>query len=84
MDTYIYTPNGIQTTLQISHLGNIPSGNFELGRIFLVKNITTNNITVTVIMPNGEEIETILYPGWNPEIVKGVKGAGENQLQYGY
>ena len=35
-------------------------------------------------MADNTEIETVLYPGWNPEILKGIKNVTTNQLQYGY
>lgn len=84
MDVKDYTLSGVQTSLQIARLGNIPSGDFYLGKLFLVKNITEDNITITIVMPNKDEIETVLYPGWNPEILIGIKGVVEGQLQYGY
>lgn len=84
MDAKLYTLGGVQTSLQVSSLGNIPSGDFNLGCLFLVKNITDDNIRVTVIMADNTEIETVLYPGWNPEILKGIKNVTTNQLQYGY
>lgn len=84
MDTKLYTLGGVQTSLQVSSLGNIPSGDFYLGKLFLVKNITDNNIKITVITADNTEIETVLYPGWNPEVLKGIKGVTESQLQYGY
>lgn len=84
MDTKSYTLSGVQTSLQIAKLGNIPSGNFNPGHLFLVKNITDDNLSITVIMPDNSEIQTILYPGWNPEILKGIKGVTSNKLQYGY
>lgn len=84
MDTKQYTTSGERVSLQVAYLGNIPSGDFNLGIPFLVKNITDDNITITVITAKGNEIETVLYPGWNPEILIGIKSVTENTLQYGY
>lgn len=84
MCTKLYTISGQRTSLQVGELGNIPSGDFNPGFQFLVKNITEDNIKLTVITAKGTEIETILYPGWNPEILIGLKGVTESQLQYGY
>lgn len=72
-------------SFQVRHLQNIPAGDFEQKAPFLVKNITEENISVEVL-PYGQSdyIRTILYPGWNPEIFRGVKGVTANQLQYGY
>lgn len=70
MDVREYTRGGARTSLQISVLGNIPAGDFVLGQLFLIKNITADNLEVTVIMPDDTEIKTTVYPGWNPEIVK--------------
>ena len=41
----------ITPSLQISVIGNIPSGNFKLGspkEVFLIKNVTDSPITFTV------------------------------------
>lgn len=84
MDTKSYTISGVQTSLQIGRLGDIPAGDFYLGHLFLVKNITDENITITVVTPDNKEVQTVLYPGWNPEILKGIKGVTANKLQYGY
>lgn len=72
-------------SLQVSKMGNIPAGDFKPGFYFLVKNITDANITLQV-RPAGqlEFIETLLYPGWNPELLAEIKGVTVNQLQYGY
>lgn len=72
-------------SLQVSKLNDIPAGNFNPGVYFLVKNITDNNISIQ-IRPAGQAnfVETILYPGWNPEIVSEIKNVTGGQLQYGY
>lgn len=78
----------ITLSLQVSVIGNIPSGNFKLGspkEVFLIKNLTDDTLTLTVkLAGNDEFIETKVYPGWNPEIISEIQGAQENQLQYGY
>ena len=53
--------------------------------IFLIKNITDDNITAE-IRPAGQDnfIETVLYPGWNPEMCEEIRDAEEGTLQYGY
>lgn len=84
MDIRQYTTSGERINLQVAYINNIPSGDFNPGIPFLVKNITDDNITITVVTAKGNEIQTVLYPGWNPEILKGIKGVTENQLQYGY
>lgn len=84
MDTKLFTISGQRVSLQVGDIQNIPSGDFIPGFPFLVKNITENNITVTVITAKGTEIQTVLYPGWNPEVLIGIKGVTESQLQYGY
>lgn len=72
-------------SLQVSRLLDVPAGEFEPGLMFLLKNITDENITVE-IRPAGQEeyISTILYPGWNVELVNAVKGVTDNTLQYGF
>lgn len=85
MDIKEYTIGGAAVSLQVSSIGNIPAGNYEPGNIFLIKNITEDNITVEVLPATSNDyISTVLYPGWNPELVRGVKGVTANQLQYGY
>lgn len=72
-------------SLQVSKLKDIPQGNFNPGIYFLVKNITDNNIAIEV-RPAGQSecVTTVLYPGWNPELISEVKNVTANQLQYGY
>lgn len=72
-------------SLQVSRLLNVPAGEFEPGLMFLLKNITDENITVE-IRPAGQEeyVSTVLYPGWNVELVNAVKGVTDNTLQYGF
>lgn len=72
-------------SLQVSKLKDIPQGNFNPGIYFLVKNITDNNITIEV-RPAGQSefVSTVLYPGWNPELISEIKNVTVNQLQYGW
>lgn len=72
-------------SLQVSKLKDIPQGNFNPGIYFLVKNITDNNITIEV-RPAGQSefVSTVLYPGWNPELISEIKNVTANQLQYGW
>lgn len=85
MRTKISNRRGSDNSLQISYLGNIPSGSFTLHDGFLVKNITAQTITCDV-MPVGmnEFITTTITPGWNPEILEAIKVDTDNTLQYGY
>lgn len=72
-------------SLQVSVLGNIPAGNFESEHNFLVKNITDANIEVSVKPASQEDyVTTILYPGWNPEILSAIENAPADSLQFGY
>ena len=84
MDTRMFNQNGVQNSLQVSVVKEIPVGNFEPGLIFLIKNDTEENLNVTII-PAGqsEEITTTISPGWNPELVKKVINAPSG-LKYGY
>lgn len=76
---------GTQNSLQISVLKDVPAGDFEPGIIFLLKNITDNTLTLQVKTACSKEyIETTIAPGWNPELLLGVKGVAATQLQYGY
>ena len=41
----------------------------------LLKNITDEEIVCEVLLPNNDEYtQTILYPGWNPELIVGIRG----------
>ena len=84
METKINNLQGMQNSLQVSIVKDIPKGDCEPGVIFLIKNNTEEDIQVTVI-PAGQddEIITTLYQGWNPELIKKVIGAPSG-LQYGY
>lgn len=84
MDTRVYNQVSIPNSLQVSMMGDIPSGkNYKPGRIFLVKNNTEEDLEVTIVPASQDtEITTTLYVGWNPELVKEVKNAPEG-LQYG-
>jgi hypothetical protein len=87
----ILSQSNFGNSLQIAIMGNIPSGTFSIsdGRggksPFLIKNITDDNITATVVTAGNEEpIETVLYPGWNVELIKEVQNVEANTLQYGF
>ena len=58
---------------------------FNPGHYFLIKNITEDPYGVE-IRPAGQEefVTTVMYPGWNPEIVSEIKDAPDNVFQYGY
>ena len=73
------------SSVQVSILQNVPAGDFFPGVIFLIKNITDDNITIQ-IRPAGQDnfIETVLYPGWNPEMCEEIRDAEKGTLQYGY
>lgn len=90
-DNRIMNRGNFANSLQISEIGNIPSGEFSIddmrgGKLpFLVKNITEDPIEVEVILAGMEEpVTTVLYPGWNVELVKQVNNAEADTLQYGY
>lgn len=89
-DNRIYNRANAANSLQISIMGNVTGANFSIpdGRggqePFLLKNITEDNITVNVILVGMDDpIETVVFPGWNVELVKEVVTAVEG-LQYGY
>ena len=78
--------NVVPQSQQVSKLGAITAGTFQLDdyKPFLIKNVTDENISVSIRLANmSAPITTVLYPGWNPELVIEVIGAVENQLQYG-
>lgn len=79
--------NNRPTSVQVSKLYLIPQGNYIVSDKtypILVKNITDDNITLEVLLADSNEyISTILYPGWNPELIIGIKNVPENTLQAG-
>ena len=40
MDTKEYTLSGVRTTLQVAVVKDIPAGSFNLGKPFLIKNVS--------------------------------------------
>lgn len=92
MNNRIYNRANAANSLQISIMGaveavaefSIPNG---MGgkESFLLKNITEDPLTVEVVLAGMDEpITTVLYSGWNVELVKQVNNAQANTLQYGY
>lgn len=86
----VYSGGTFVTNFQVARMGAIPSGNFNITvsgqkQPFLIKNITEDNVEAEII-PAGqiEAITTILYPGWNVEIVNQINNALDNTLQYGF
>lgn len=75
----------MHSVMNPSHLFAVTEGDNTFAQPSVLKNITDANITIYVIPANGTEaISTVLYPGWNTEVVSGVQGATANTLQYGY
>lgn len=90
-DNRIMNRGNFANSLQISEIGNIPTGEFSIDDTrgdklpFLVKNITEDPITVEVILAGMETaVTTVFYAGWNVELVKQVNNAQANTLQYGF
>lgn len=86
----VYSSGTFVTNFQVAHMGAIPSGYFNITisrqkQPFLIKNITEDNVEVEII-PAGQTaaITTVLYPGWNVEIVNQVNNAPADTLQYGF
>lgn len=68
-----------------THLGIVAAGDTEFGKNVTLCNITDNNITITVTAAGDTaEQSIVLTPGWNPIVVKSIKGATANTLLYGY
>lgn len=84
MDVRLFNQGCVTNSLQVSVLKDVPTGDFEPGLVFLIKNNTEDDLSVTIV-PAGqtEEVTTTLYSGWNPELVKKIINAPSG-LQYGY
>lgn len=75
----------MHSVMNPKHLFAVTAGDSTFAQPAVLKNITESIITLEVLPAGGTEyISTTIYPGWNCEIVTGVKGATENILQYGY
>lgn len=92
MDNRIYNRANAANSLQISIMGKVEAvAEFSISdgmggkEPFLLKNITEDPIQVEVVLAGMDEpITTVLYSGWNVELVKQVNNAQANTLQYGY
>lgn len=92
MDNRIYNRANAANSLQISIMGKVAAvAEFSISdgmggkEPFLLKNITEDPIQVEVVLAGMEEpITTVLYSGWNVELVKQVNNAQADTLQYGY
>lgn len=92
MDNRIYNRANSVNSLQISIMGKVEAvTEFSISdgmggkEPFLLKNITEDPITVEVVLAGMDEpITTVLYSGWNVELVKQVNNAQVDTLQYGY
>lgn len=70
--------------LQITELQNIPEGDFKSNRPVLIKNISDTAIKLFIrTYDNSNFVQTILYPGWNVELIMEIKDVPVNTLQYG-
>ena len=68
-----------------THLGIVAAGDTEFGKNVTLCNISNDNITITVTAAEDTaEQSIVLTPGWNPIVVKSIKGATANTLLYGY
>ncbi len=83
--------DGQVASIQVGHVQNIPSKKFESPTAFLIKNISVSRTSVpryvsARILPCGQTdwIDTLLFPGWNPELVNGVELTDDGELQYGW
>lgn len=75
------------TSLQVSRLWDIPAGDFIVQKgntPVLLKNITEDSVTLEILlMDSNDYVSTIIYPGWNPELVIGIKSVPADTLQAG-
>lgn len=84
--TLVSTESGASTHLQITYLQSV-SGDVSSESPFVVKNITSDDVSVTgrlAGMPEGTSITTVLAPGWNPELFVELYGVPSDTLQIGY
>ena len=80
----LFTRKSKPMSLQVSYIRQLPAGDSTFTEPVLVKNITDENITASVKMSSGDDfIETIFYPGWNPELIIAIKDVEADTLQIG-
>lgn len=83
----LYNQNGDPNSLQVSYIQDIPAGNFKVvtgAHPVLVKNITQDEVKVQVKLCKMDSfVTTVLYPGWNPELIVAINNVPANTLQYG-
>lgn len=87
----ILSTSNFANSLQVAIIGKIPSGTFSIDDEygdkvpFLIKNIGDDNVTVSIVPAGGTEpVSTVVYPGWNVELVKEIRDNNSEDLQYGY
>lgn len=85
MNTILNNQSHLVTSLQVGVLKDMPEGDFNPGHYFLIKNITEDPYGVEV-RPAGQKefVTTVMYPGWNPELISEVKDTPKDVFQYGY
>lgn len=72
-------------SFQISYLKTAEAGDTELLYPVILKNITDDDLELEIkLKDNDDYITTVLYPGWNCEIVTAWKGAPADSIQFGY
>ena len=87
----ILSTSNFANSLQVAIIGKISAGNFSIDDgygdkvPFLIKNVGEDNITVNIVPAGGTEpVSTVMYPGWNVELIKEIRDNSSEELQYGY
>lgn len=81
----IHNENERTISLQVSKMKQLDAGEYTQEQAFLIKNITESNITLSILLADDEDyITTTILPGWNPEVVRGIKDAPGGSIQIGW
>lgn len=81
----IHNENERTISLQVSKMKQLPAGDYTQEQAFLIKNISGQEISLEILLADDVDyLETTIMPGWNPEMVKGVRNVPENSIQIGW
>lgn len=81
----IDSKNSEPVSLHVKVLKNVSGRVVRPVSGFLVKNISGGNLTLNVKMKDSSDyIQTVFFPGWNPELIDEIESVAENKIQIGY
>lgn len=81
----IVNRDNVTNSLQVSKIINVSGSSIKPGFPFLIKNNSETGIQLNVV-PWGQStsVNTVFFPGWNPELIGEIKGGATSAIQIGY